>query len=98
MRSSTRHTNPGERFSWHMRSRLPRVSRRLGKLVRTNSESINAVTAPGDERDFAKSVAISSSIYPDPDTHVDTNALAEPDGSGRVEATRVFRRPAPATP
>jgi hypothetical protein len=26
------------------------------------------------------------------------DALAEPDGSGRVEATRVFRRPAPATP
>ena len=53
------------------RGSLPRVSRRLGDLVRTNSESINAVTAPGDERDFAKSVAISSSIYPDPDTHIE---------------------------
>jgi cholesterol oxidase len=50
---------------------LPRVSPRLGELVRTNSESINAVTAPSDELDFAKSVAISSSIYPDPDTHVE---------------------------
>jgi cholesterol oxidase len=50
---------------------LPRVSPRLGELVRTNSESINAVTAPSDERDFAKSVAISSSIYPDPDTHIE---------------------------
>ncbi len=50
---------------------LPHVSARLGELVRTNSESINAVTAPSDERDFAKSVAISSSIYPDPDTHVE---------------------------
>jgi cholesterol oxidase len=50
---------------------LPRISSRLGELVRTNSESINAVTAPADERDFAKSVAISSSIYPDPDTHVE---------------------------
>jgi cholesterol oxidase len=50
---------------------LPRVSDRLGELVRTNSESINAVTAPSDELDFAKSVAISSSIYPDPDTHVE---------------------------
>jgi cholesterol oxidase len=47
------------------------VSERLGDLVRTNSESINAVTAPSDERDFAKSVAISSSIYPDPNTHVE---------------------------
>jgi cholesterol oxidase len=53
------------------RGSLPRISERLGELVRTNSESINAVTAPGDERDFAKSVAISSSIYPDPDTHVE---------------------------
>jgi cholesterol oxidase len=54
----------------HRRS-LPRISSRLGELVRTNSESINAVTASSDERDFAKSVAISSSIYPDPDTHVE---------------------------
>jgi cholesterol oxidase len=53
------------------RGSLPRLSPRLGDLVRTNSESVNAVTAPGDERDFAKSVAISSSIYPDPDTHVE---------------------------
>src|SRR4029450_5622142 len=52
------------------RGSLPRVSPRLGELVRTNSESINAVTAPSDERDFAKSGAISSSIYPDPDTRV----------------------------
>jgi cholesterol oxidase len=50
---------------------LPRISDRLGALVRTNSESILAVTAPDDERDFAKSIAITSSIYPDPDTHVE---------------------------
>jgi cholesterol oxidase len=53
------------------RGTLPTLSPRLGDLVRTNSESINAVTAPSDERDFAKSVAISSSIYPDPDTHIE---------------------------
>ena len=53
------------------RGSLPRISSRLGELVRTNSESINAVTASSDKRDFAKSVAISSSIYPDPDTHVE---------------------------
>ena len=50
---------------------LPRLSARLGDLVRTNSESIQAVTAPDDERDFARSVAITSSIYPDPDTHIE---------------------------
>ena len=50
---------------------LPRLSDRLGHVVRTNSESIQAVTAPDDSRDFSKAVAISSSIYPDPDTHIE---------------------------
>ena len=59
------------------RGSLPEISARLGELVRTNSESINAVTAPSDERDFAKSVAISSSIYPDPDTHVEVVTYGE---------------------
>ena len=53
------------------RGSLPRLSRRLGQLVRTNSESINAVSAPSAEGDVTKSVAISSSIYPDPDTHIE---------------------------
>jgi len=50
---------------------LPRLSDRLGHLVRTNSESIMAVTAPDDARDFANSIAITSSIYPRPDTHIE---------------------------
>ena len=50
---------------------LPRISDSLGTVVRTNSESIQAVTAPDDERDFSHSVAITSSIYPDPDTHIE---------------------------
>lgn len=50
---------------------LPRVSDRLGHVVRTNSESIQAVTARDDSRDFSKAVAISSSIYTDPDTHIE---------------------------
>jgi cholesterol oxidase len=53
------------------RGSLPRLSDRIGHVVRSNSESIQAVTAPDDERDFAESVAITSSIYPDPDTHVE---------------------------
>ena len=59
------------------RGSLPRISSRLGELVRTNSESINAITSPGDEHEFAKSVAISSSIYPDPDTHVEVVTYGE---------------------
>ena len=50
---------------------LPAISDRLGYLVRTNSESVLAVTAPDDQRDFSDGVAITSSIYPDPDTHIE---------------------------
>jgi cholesterol oxidase len=53
------------------RGALPRLSDRLGEVVRTNTESIQAVTAPDDSRDFSRSVAITSSIYPDPDTHIE---------------------------
>jgi cholesterol oxidase len=51
---------------------LPRVSDRLGELVRTNSEAILAVTLPPGSPDMTKRVAISSSVYPDPDTHIET--------------------------
>ena len=51
---------------------LPRVSDFLGKDVRTNSEAILAVTLPKDSVDLIRRVAISSSVYPDPDTHIET--------------------------
>jgi cholesterol oxidase len=51
---------------------LPKVSTRLGELVRTNSEAILAVTAPDDSVDYTKRVAISGSIYPDENTHIET--------------------------
>jgi cholesterol oxidase len=52
---------------------LPRVSQRLGELVRTNSEMILAVTVPDDyPEDLTRRVAISGSIYPDADTHIET--------------------------
>ena len=56
-----------------LRGSLPRISARLGELVRTNSESILAVTVPEDyPEDLIKRVAITSSIYPDPNTHIET--------------------------
>jgi len=56
-----------------LRGSLPRISPRLGELVRTNSESILTVTVPADyPDDLIKRVAISSSIYPDPNTHIET--------------------------
>jgi cholesterol oxidase len=54
------------------RGSLPAVSARLGELVRTNSEAILAVTLPRGAEDMTKRVAISSSVYPDPDTHIET--------------------------
>lgn len=51
---------------------LPRVSHRLGYLVRTNSEALLAVTADDPLVDFTERIAITGSIYPDPDTHIET--------------------------
>ncbi len=54
------------------RGSLARLSDQLGKLVRTNSEAILAVTAKSDEVDWNNSVAISSSFYPDDHTHIES--------------------------
>jgi len=57
---------------------LPRISLRLGELVRTNSESILAVRVPEDyPEDLTRRVAITSSIYPDPHTHIETVTYGE---------------------
>ncbi|MFB6811848.1 MULTISPECIES: GMC oxidoreductase [unclassified Streptomyces] len=64
---------------------LPRISDRLGELTRTNSEGlVGAQTddrryrrrrgaGPGTERraDFTRGVAITSSVHPDADTHIE---------------------------
>jgi cholesterol oxidase len=49
---------------------LSRISDRLGHTVRTNSEAIMSVCAP-EGYDFTDSVAITSSIYTDPNTHIE---------------------------
>ena len=51
---------------------LSRISDRLGSLVRTNSESILAVTLPkGSQLEPSNDVAISSSIHTSADTHIE---------------------------
>jgi cholesterol oxidase len=60
---------------------LPRVSPRLGELVRTNSEAVLAVTAPDDAIDYTKRVAISGSIYPDAHTHIETVSYGHAGGA-----------------
>jgi cholesterol oxidase len=78
---------------------LGRVSPRLGELVRTNSESILTVTVPEDyPHDLIKRVAITSSIYPDPNTHIETVTYGDAGNSMRLlytlmvgDGTRVTR-------
>jgi cholesterol oxidase len=51
---------------------LHRLSPALGRLSRSNSESIiGAVAPPNHREEFTKGVAITSSFYPDPQTHVE---------------------------
>ncbi|MGW0324226.1 GMC oxidoreductase [Nocardia sp. NPDC003183] len=49
---------------------LPELSSRVGELTRSNSEAIIGVTSKS-RRDFAQGVAITSSIHPEPQTHVE---------------------------
>ncbi len=50
---------------------LPRLSPRLGRLTRTNSESLLGAVATRSGTDYSRGVAITSSFYPAPDTHVE---------------------------
>ncbi|MBU6352503.1 MAG: GMC family oxidoreductase [Actinomycetales bacterium] len=51
---------------------LPRLSPALGKLSRTNSESLTGAIMPKDgPTDFSQGAAITSSFYPDEHTHVE---------------------------
>ena len=50
---------------------LHRLSPALGRLSRSNSESILGAMSDDRSHDFTRGVAITSSFYPDPDTHVE---------------------------
>jgi len=78
------------------RDRLPHLSPRLGELTRTNSEALLGVDARGTEVDYSRGVAITSSMHPDADTHIEpvrygrgSNAMGllstiMVDGGGRI--------------
>jgi len=53
------------------RQRLPEASPQIGHLVRTNSEAILGANAHGTDIDYSQGVAITSSIHPDPHTHIE---------------------------
>jgi cholesterol oxidase len=50
---------------------LSGMSPRLGELSRTNSESLLGVVAKDKSVDYSKGSAITSSVFPDPDTHIE---------------------------
>ncbi len=58
-------------FACRDKGTLPNLSPMLGRRVRTNSESLTGVSARQTKIDMSKGVAITSSIYPDPVTHIE---------------------------
>jgi cholesterol oxidase len=50
---------------------LPEVSPRLGHLTRTNSEALLGAKAKRRDVDYSQGVAITSSWYPEPNTHIE---------------------------
>ncbi|WP_327144099.1 GMC family oxidoreductase [Nocardia sp. NBC_01327] len=50
---------------------LPNISARLGYLSRTNSEELLSIRSRDRGSDFTRGVAITSSIHPDADTHIE---------------------------
>ncbi|WP_370500726.1 GMC oxidoreductase [Mycolicibacterium sp. jd] len=60
-------------FKMRDQGKLPELSDRIGVLTRTNSESIVGAgrLKVGDDLDLTHGVAITSSIHPTPDTHVE---------------------------
>jgi cholesterol oxidase len=66
-------------FALKSKGSLSRLSRQLGRHVRTNSESLIGVRTPGYREDLSKGVAIGSGIYIDEHTHIE--AVRYPEGS-----------------
>lgn len=64
------------------KGRLTNLSHRLGDLVRTNSESIVGATAKKAGVDHSVGVAISSSIHPNSNTHIE--GVRYPKGSNAL--------------
>lgn len=58
-------------FELRERGRLQELSPRLGELARTNSEAIVGASSAGHAVDYSDGAAITSSIHPDENTHIE---------------------------
>ena len=91
---------------------LPRLSPALGRLFRTNSQSLRGATTARPDPALSTGVAITSSVYPSEDTHVEPvrygrgsnfmgslfTILLDRDRDGRSPAWRLFLRQALRSP
>ena len=71
---------------------LPKISHQLGNFVRTNSEAIQGVISRGKDVDFSKGLAITSGIYPDKNTHIETCRYGKGQGAMSLLATLLVDR------
>ena len=77
-------------------ARLPRLSSMLGRLSRTNSESILGAVTSTTANDFTQGVAITSSFYPEPHTHVEPCRYGKGSNSmGLLQSVLTAPRPGP---
>jgi cholesterol oxidase len=80
---------------------LPRLSQKLGHMVRTNSEALFGVVAPDCEENLSEGVAITSILQTDDHSHIEPvryghgsdffRFLTGPHAPGRGAATRIIR-------
>lgn len=84
-------------FKMKEKNIMPKISNKLGHFVRTNSESIIGVTTKRKDLSFSEGTAITSSVFPEKETHIEVvrygkgsdamNSLAAPvlvDGGGKI--------------
>ena len=53
-------------------STMPEISDQLGQFVSTNNEALTGVLAADDSVDYSKGISITSGVYPDENTHIET--------------------------
>lgn len=73
---------------------LPKLSGRLGRAVRTNSEALIFVTVPGSKVDHSKGIAINSLLQTDEHSHLEMVRYGSGSGFFRTVAAPHLKGPA----
>jgi cholesterol oxidase len=74
---------------------LPRISKQLGRIVRTNSEAIVGALSPDKDLDLSRGTTISSDFYPDKNTHITQNRFPAGYNFMRMYAGPLVNDPVP---